>query len=928
MNRRNFITLISTTLGLGAASCKPPDERIVPVVEPSSEVYPGVPNYYTSVFTMQNVAYGTVIKTYDGRPVKIDGNELHPASRGKSSAIMQYQIYSLYDSKRLRKPHLGNEAVKLEDTIQTIINNLKSAFEKNKKVGIIIEQHCSPALNEFLIKLSNDFPLVINYVLSTKQSQEAGVNKLLCGIDGEFAKDFRNKEYIFSLGWDFLGEDKYSLYNVHQYFSLNKKPKLFVAESNMTVTGAKANERLALRPDEYESFLADILLHILIKNSDKEISELIELIKPIRKNNFAITETIAKNLLAYKSLILIEADQSPIAHCLGAILNYFINSDKTFLKDIKLLPFSANHNSSRMRLIDDLTNHSLESLIIINADNIIANDKQLIELLKKYDTDKKISFSLYETDFSKTCGLSIPTSHWLESWGDAISIHGGYSIQQPIIAPINQESEQFQDVLLKVFQIITPGFLKGINSYYDFIRRYYAPLIRNEEEWEQVLKDGVFYDTDNLVRRIGEDANKNINMVNAKKVLSEYKYYGANNRFQAIFVNSNEINEDIFFPNPLLKELPGSMTKLTWHSAALLNPAEAGKLGIENGDNIKIETGNKEIKLPVLIIDGIAPQTIILPAIQRNILAKSVQINSSDYRTNNLPYISVEIKKTNNKTKLALVQKQNYLFESGTGRFNSLKYYFRTAQKPIFNNNENTKDNKWVMAIDIDKCNGCGSCVAACQIENNIPVVGKEEVLNGRIMHWLRLDRYFLNPQDINNPKPVWIPVPCQQCDNAPCESVCPVSASTHSPDGLNETTYSRCIGSRYCMVNCPYKVRRFNFYDYHKGTEKSLELMNNPELLRRMRGVVEKCSFCIHRIRQEKLKIKDFNSNGEMIDSFKTACQAACPSNVIIFGDLNNHKTQVSKLLSERNSFHLLGNLNTKPSIYYLSELLESEYA
>jgi molybdopterin-containing oxidoreductase family iron-sulfur binding subunit len=566
-----------------------------------------------------------------------------------------------------------------------------------------------------------------------------------------------------------------------------------------------------------------------------------------------------------------------------------------------------------------------------------------------------VNFSAYHNETSKECSWHLPQSHFLESWGDSLTTDGVYSVQQPMIEPLHGGKSAIEILLLA----LAPESAKAQEEIRNTFKRR-AGSLDFENGWRKLLHDGFSW----------IDINYNqTGFFNAKQLAAADKLLVPEDDLEITFHPSPAVYDGRFANLSWLQEMPDPMTRLTWDNAAIFSPATAEKLGVEHEEIVKLKFKGREIEIPAFIMPGQADGSVAVTlGYGRTAAGKvggsekdgvaPVGVNTYKLRTSDAMYFGVglTVEPTGRMYRFASVAEhfaidKNSVAKKGAEeripelvREMTVEEYRKLSNSnteqtsppaPLPKGEGSEEENKslweehkytghrWGMTIDLSKCVGCGTCVVACMAENNVPVVGKERIFSNREMHWLRIDRYFHG--DMANPQVVFQPVMCQQCEMAPCEGVCPVAATVHSKEGLNDMVYNRCVGTRYCANNCPYKVRRFNFFNYHKQYEdpenETLKMASNPQVTVRMRGVMEKCSYCVQRIQAVKIAAK--NEKREIADGeIKTACQQACPAGAIIFGDLSDEKSEVSQSREDQRAYQLLGELNTKPRTVYLARV------
>ncbi len=958
IDRRRFLSLLSASGGaLLFNRCKPPRQKIIPYTKPVEYIKPGMPVLYSSVFCHKNAAFGIVITTRDGRPIRIDGNENHPSNRGTSSHLIQASIFDLYNPVRLNIPIVNKKKVTLQNALDYIKNKIEDIIRDNGNIRIVIDEQCSPTYSRMIDEIEKLFPQVKFITYPAIRSIEPKINSELFEINGEIVPDFGKINQVVSVGKDFLGTDKLSLYYQTQFANIKKVNKNFsitTIEPAVTLTGANSNKHFLIQPDYYELFLILILIKVIQNKPNNRFQAILDQCKKISeiylqsdsKYYYELlqhSETITDGLLINhgSSLVWGGSYLSRTAFALTVIINHIlgnIGEGKPLNPDF-ILPNSSEKFTEIEILYDEIINSKIDILILGDTNLFYYADNRFRAALENYPSDKLISFSLYPDETTFASSVFVPVTHYLESWGDAITFDGIYSIKQPVILPLNKHSISFEDFLFQQFiqstinhkqknissdkEIDENGNLK---SYYDYLKSNLLRMAGSEVAARQILKNGVYKTESNYKNNFIFNQEKLID------ILSTFNWH-PQTKLKCVISPSYTKYDGTFSENKLLNELPDPITKISWQPFARINENFAKENNLSDGDIIQISRNNSSLELPVSIQPLIAENTISL-----NFGYGKFNSSTEFYKSENAFILleswdetealkGIKLQKTNKKVKLALVQSVEYLDKKQDlfNNFNFLKKKEYNEEKSINKKNDYSR-HKWGMTINLELCTGCQSCVLSCQIENNIPVIGIDEILKGRQINWIRIDRYYNKNQtderSLNeiNTKPIYfLPVLCQHCENAPCESVCPVSASTHSPEGLNETTYNRCIGSRYCILNCPYNVRKFNYLDYSNQFKKPLNYGLNPNVTVRSRGVVEKCTFCIQRINESKYRANDEGRDQIPEGSIKTACQQACPSDAIIFGNLNDNKSSVNDLAKSTRSFHLLEELNTKPSILYI---------
>jgi molybdopterin-containing oxidoreductase family iron-sulfur binding subunit len=911
MKRRDFLSYISSSLALLSASCQRPEHKIVPAVNPSEFSKPGNPVYFNSAFQLKNCAYGITIKTVDGKPVKIDGNSDHKATFGVVNPLIQGSLYSLYNPERFFQPEINRSRKTIEESTKIIFDKVLQDISSGKQVVVFINENCSPSFQNLIQKIKEKNKSVHFVRYSPFKSIISSVNRKLFDIDAEFMPDFDKADFVLTVEADILGTHKLSpIFAKKLTDKKNSGNPLISIESNLTLTGIYSDRRYSVPSDELLDFILNIYLHFSDK---KNLLEEEHLKSNNRKKYDSYAKDIADSLIKFgEKSVIVPGDNIPdeIAEII-MLINYELGNigiNKIY-DPISLIPFSQSYTDEEREILSGkyIAQNNC-TIIFLETNPFYSCQQNLKNSLTKIQPENFITLSLYPDETYQRAGLKLPASHYLEKWGDLVFYDGNYSIIQPVIKPLNKESISSEEFLLKLYQSFDDN-IENFDTYYDYIREFYKEKIKNWNDWDVALRQGYF---------TGEKISNSQNKIKLNRDTSNYTFIGVNNSKSDIYLKiipSYTFYDDYEPNNPYLLELPEPISKITWENAGHISTALATKYDIIDGDIVRLISGYSQIEIPVFILNGIADRTIVISSgfgrkIKNSDVIYGVNPFILNYISENetvLTLIPIKLEKTNKKIKFAMSQTQfkanDNLVDKTLVRKNSIYPGYEY------------KGQKWGMLIDLSRCIGCNSCVISCQFENNIPIVGKNEVQKGRIMHWIKIDRY--EGKDFGDI--YFEPMLCQQCENAPCESVCPVGATSHNAEGINEMTYNRCIGARFCMVNCPYNVRKFNYENYYENVRSPLENMLNPEITVRMRGIAEKCTFCVQRINHQRIDSKNKGLKYIPDGNIKTACQEACPSEAIIFGDLNYKTSKISKLMKEKDIFHKLEFLNTKPSVAYV---------
>ncbi|MBM4178863.1 MAG: 4Fe-4S dicluster domain-containing protein [Ignavibacteria bacterium] len=946
VTRRGFMALVSASMALTAAACRRPEQKLVPSVKSLQNATPGLPMYYASVYAQRNVAYGAVVKTREGRPIKVKGNEQHPVNCGTASAEMQASLLSLYDPDRIRRAKIDGQQVSFDAAVTKVTSAITGAQGLNKKVLIFIDEHCSPSYTQLL----NDFVAAVPsasvvFLPAISRDNTAIANSAVLGVNAHIVPDLGKASVILSVDSDFLGTDPLATYHTSRFAARRTPSKenpsmshLTVVESTYSTTGMNADVRVRTSPSNIESFLSDVL-NALKGGTASD------------KNAVAAAARLKK--AGNQGVVLAGSHVSPKAQALAMTINLTLGCVVSggILDPKNTLPNSGDKSSALQAAVTDIQAGNVHVAVFMDVNPEYSASRSVkTALLNKVKI--RAAVNLYDDETASMCNVSIPAAHWLESWGTAIAFDGTLSVQQPIIAPMCDGIPSMYDTLIAVGKKLNPAFLGETASYADYVKNMVSTVYPTAA-WDKVLQDGVIV------------AGARIEPVLGVNLDAASKLEGASaSDMYLLTLPSSALYDGKYANNSWLQELPDPVTKVTWDNVALISPKKAEELGLASDRNnpsslvkanervISITTQNGSVELPVIVQPGLADNVIVTQlgygranagTIGNNVGANAFTLGAPGYQ----PLRSTSVTVTEERRRVATTQNHHSLSEIpgdeanarnvarslklsdvAKGNYKGVDNEFISEgkdgryNKPLSIVSEyEYKGHRWGMVIDMSACTGCSSCLIACQSENNIPAVGKDQVILGREMHWIRLDRYYTGSVD-EPTGAILEPMLCQHCENAPCENVCPVAATTHSPEGLNEMTYNRCVGTRYCLNNCPYKVRRFNFLNY-KDERQPLDLVFNPEATVRMRGIMEKCTFCVQRLHEAKWHARD-NGRSRILDGEAvTACQEACPASAIIFGDMNDTKSRVAVARQNERGFHVLAEINTRPSVTYLAKVV-----
>jgi MoCo/4Fe-4S cofactor protein with predicted Tat translocation signal len=1036
--RRDFLKFLgfSTAAASLAASCETPIKKAIPFVNKPESFTPGVANYYATTFTQDGDVQAVLAKVRDGRPIKIEGNDLSPINKGKTSARAQASVLDLYDTARLRFPaQLKDGKLAEVSTFEAFDKMILDGLKANgKPVVILTSTITSPTTKQIIADFLAKYPAGSRHVTYDAVSYHGMLqaNEACYGKRTIPSYHFDKAKVIVSLGADFLGTWLSPVEFARQYATgrkINEKSvslsKHFQFESLLSMTGANADERFAHKPSETGAVAVSLLNALsggAITIADPKIKE-------------GITKAAAALKASAGAGLVVSGSNDANVQTIVNAINEAIGANGTTINWAVTSNFRQGNEAEMATLVNELNAGAIGALLIKDVNpayDYFAADKFIAGLAK---TPLTVSFNAKLDETTERCKYVIPDHHYLESWGDAEAKTGHFSFIQPTIFPLFK-TRQWQDSLLvwggkgttaTALAVDSTGAkqpattVTSTSNYLEYLKNYWTGKLGGQGAWDNALRDGVIIPggasrvaetsvhadstgaaipTPAVAVATGGTAFNGAGVSGAMSALSAAPKGGA---WELVLYEKVSIGNGSQASNPWLQEMPDPVTKACWDNYAVISAAAAKELlGIDltqNGDIddyevhpaktiLKIKANGKEISLPFIIVPGTQQHTIgIAVGYGRS---DKAGISLRDAGKNAYPFVtatasgllygsySATVEKTGEKYSIAQHQTHgSYTDSLGVKRIEVVKEtslatfkqhptvfsrYKEALEKDYagktgdYRNEGSLYDPRlndrpgihWGMSIDLNSCNGCGACVVACNAENNIPVVGKTEVMRSHDMHWMRIDRYFVSkeggsPDDLADV--VFMPMLCQHCDSAPCENVCPVAATNHSAEGLNQMTYNRCIGTRYCANNCPFKVRRFNWADYmgadsfpdnQIGHVSDVTLMMNDDLTRmvlnpdvtvRSRGVIEKCSFCVQRLQEGKLKAK--KENRTVVDGeIKTACQSVCPPDAIVFGDYNDKNSHIRKMRHENplRTYYALEQIHVLPNVSYMGKVRNTD--
>ena len=937
-SRRDFLKLMSASMALaGLSACvKQPLEPIVPYVRQPHQLVLGKPLFFASTMPFAGYGLPVLVESHEGRPTKIEGNPEHPASKGGTDVFMQASILDMYDPDR-------SQTITYEGNLRTwdaYVEGIRGPLNSQRALQgsglrILTRTVSSPTFASQMNDVMKAYPQAkwIQYDPVGRDNARAGA-QMAFGQYVETRYQLDKADVILALDGDFLSSGYPGFLLYARQFASRRNPDLkekmsrfYSVQSTPTNTSGKADNSLPVRASEVEQIARAIAAGIGMGAMGGG--------QAAAGPQKQFVDSVVADLKArHGAAVVIPGENQPpsvhaLAHAmnqaLGAVGNTVIYTDRIEAKPMDQM-------SALKELVNDMNAGNVDLLMIIGTNPVYdaPQDLRFADAMNKVPL--RVAHSLYKDETTQFCHWHINATHYLEQWGDARAIDGTASLIQPLISPLYDGRSEYEFINVITGQASDTGF--------DIVQRYWRGQMNGanfDEDWRKALYNGFIPNT--------AAQAKNVSAKSEAASGSPISLSG--DMIEVIFRRDPMVYDGTFANNAWLQETPKPPTQVCWDNAVLMSVATAERLKLETQDVIEIEVQGSKLKGGIWRTPG-HPDNCITVSLgygrtKAGRVGDGVGFNAYEMRFSNGMYMSAgKVRKTGEQYEFANPQGFQYIdysdLPAGTVNLKS-RHVVRAATLEDFINNPNFAhekeseehippeltlypnyqytEAKWGMAIDMNSCVGCKTCIVACQAENNIPVVGKEQVKRGRIMHWIRVDSYYEGGTE--NPKTFFQPVPCMQCENAPCEVVCPVGATVHSTEGLNDMIYNRCVGTRYCSNNCPYKVRRFNFLLWQDWDTEQYKLMRNPEVSVRSRGVMEKCTYCIQRISHGRYAAEKENrpiKDGEVI----TACQQACPADAIVFGDLNDKNSRVSKLQAHQRNYGLLEDLNTRPRTTYLA--------
>jgi molybdopterin-containing oxidoreductase family iron-sulfur binding subunit len=876
-------------------------------------------------------AYGLIVETHESRPTKIEGNTDHPATMGMSNAMIQASILGLYDpdrSQNVRRNEINAEWSDFENFWNEKHTEFKSTGGEG--LAVLTESYSSPTMSRLEKEFGKNFPDA-DWVVYEPASDENRLEGIKIATGGYYQPVYHydKARVILSLDSDFLQNEDNNI-TAALGFTDGRRIKsekddmnrLYVVESDYSLTGSMADHRYKLKSGEITGFTMALLHEIANRGGRVQIPSEFNKYKNHSFNPGwikAVTEDLIAN--EGRTLVLAGYNQPAIVHAVVEIINQALGSHGNTIDYKAASIFGLPNTNQFLELVDKINEDGIDTLIILGGNPVYntPTDLKFSSLINK--VKNTIHISPYYDETSSRCGWHIPQAHYLESWDDATSIDGTDSIIQPMIEPLfgGKTSAELLNYIIS----------NELESAHKIIRKTWSSL--NDSRWKKALYDGFISGKKTKTSKTRFSLNRMKNYLLDNPILEV-----TTGRLEVVLRRSPKILDGRFANNGWLQEMPDSLTKISWDNAAVMSISTAEEYNLKNGDFVEISNSDYSMEIPVWILPGHADNSISLTlGYGREIsgrIGNGVGFNCYKILTSENGFIinDVKLRKLDRSHSFASTQDHGSMEGRPLIRESDIEQYRQHPDfapemvehpelKSLWDEHKYDKGYQWGMTIDLNVCIGCNACTIACQSENNIPIVGKDQVRDGREMHWIRLDRYF--DGDTDDPNVIFQPVGCQHCEMAPCEQVCPVAATVHDKEGLNAMVYNRCVGTRYCANNCPYKVRRFNFMNFTNETPEIVQLAQNPDVTIRSRGVMEKCTYCLQRISEAKINAK---SEGREIQDGEVlaACQQSCPAKAIEFGNINDLESKVSKSKNQNRNYGLLAEFNTRPRTTFLAKI------
>jgi MoCo/4Fe-4S cofactor protein with predicted Tat translocation signal len=987
VTRRDFVKIMSASFllaGVGLTGCRRPESIIYPFTKQPEGYIHGVPEYYATAMPTRGSAVPLLAKSNDGRPTKVEGNPQHPDSNGGTDLYAQASVLNLYDPDRAMHFLRGGTVVQREEGL-SFLAQISTAAQANGGQGLcfLLERSSSPSRRRLQALISQKLPQARWFVyepVDFQIGQQAASQAFGKPVSPYVRLD--EAKVIVSLDCDFIGGEQDTYIHCRRFAKGRKleKPtdsmnRLYVVEGLMTLTGSNADHRLRLPTSQVANVAARLAMEVFAKTGQNNLATAMRALASGARDQEKWVVECAQDLVDNRGqgVVVVAGYRQPAAvHAIAQAMNVALGAAG---KTVLFLEEQPGSEGTIQQLAQALNAGQVQNLIILGGNPAYNAPADLNWASAQSKAKTTVRLGYYEDETAAASTWNLPLAHYLESWGDARTSDGTVVSVQPLIEPLFGGLTELE-VLARL------GGLEPTNPY-DIVRETFWSLAgKDEEKWKRYLHDGFLPNTAFPAVDVQLDLQAFGQMVGAATPPAP----PAGDRLEVVFTRDYSVDDGRYNNNGWLQELPDPITKMTWDNAVQISRSTAVAHGLKSGDVVEIAIGSANVRGPIWIQPGLVDNSLVLPLGygrgKTGRVGRKTGFNAYAGRTSQAPYIAPGATLTKTSETYPLVCTQDHWSMEGRAivREATLPQFSKHPQfakrmrleappavQSLYPNPLKTEEfegkalHQWGMSIDLNSCLGCSACVMACQGENNVPIVGKKQVAMGREMQWLRIDRYFAGSPAlqkdrdttasdsqqqfqkwIDDPQVVHQPMFCQHCEAAPCENVCPVNATTHDQEGLNLMVYNRCVGTRYCSNNCPYKVRRFNYFDYNKRpldklffgplakrTDLELQmtkLRENPQVTVRMRGVMEKCTFCVQRIEAAKIaqKVKA-GASGDVVvpeGTFTTACAQACPADAIVFGNLKDPNSRVSKLKAQERDYSVLEFLYTRPRVTYLAKV------
>lgn len=933
LSRRGFLKLLGASMALaGLDGCtRMPGEHILPWVHQPPEMTPGVPLHYATSMTVDGYATGLIVEAHAGRPTKIEGNPAHPASLGATGVLEQASLLQLYDPDRARNARHGRERATWAQFVAEL-----SPDTLKRRVGtggaglaLLLQPTSSSVVDELLGRLRTLYPAAGIYFEASCGTPALERALIVPALTAPVARyDASQADVILTIGSDFLDRGPFHLHYARQFADARRDPlakmnRLYALESSVTVTGTIADHRLRCRPSRTEMFVAR-LHDLLAGDRASGLLTVGALTANLDDREQAWLRAVADDLRAHprRGLVIAGDEETPRTHALVADINEMLgNVGWTVWFTRTPLSGYAYPGADLPALAAAVRGGAVDTLVVLggNPAYTAAPSGAFTDIASRV---RNVSYlGLYENETAAAAHWFSPAAHYLETWDDACALDGIRSPVQPLVKPIFGGRSEIE---------LLAAMVGAREDPYALLRESWRRLgiATDDASWRRIITGGVVPGP--ILPPLL--AHPRPELITARPAATP-----PDGSVDVVIRCDARVHDGSFGNNGWLQELPDPVTKLTWGNVAQVSVATASRVGAADGDVIELRAGGKSLRVPCLAVPGHADDTVTLTIGYGRRGAEStasgIGVDVNPFRPADAPPLvfGASIAKAASAPRQVLAVTQGHWTMEGRSPARSatlVEYQSHPESVGVRNRRALTvyEDSpkldaplQWAMTIDLGVCTGCSACVVACQAENNIPIVGKDDVANSREMHWLRIDRYADGAAA--DPAFVTQPMLCQHCEHAPCEYVCPVGATDHSPEGLNEMVYNRCVGTRFCSNNCPYKVRRFNWFDYNAELSETERLARNPDVTVRERGVMEKCTFCVQRIRESEIAA---GVAGEPLvgSTVRTACQQACPTQAITFGSLTDGDSEMLRRRAEPRAYDVLGELGTMPRVKYLTRI------